>query len=40
MKNIYGVTLNKLSEYFIKEGQKPFKAKQVFDWLYIIISDL
>ena len=34
MKNIYGVTLNKLSEYFIKEGQKPFKAKQVFDWLY------
>ena len=34
MKNIYGVTLNKLSEYFIKEGQKSFKAKQVFDWLY------
>ncbi|MBE6149171.1 MAG: 23S rRNA (adenine(2503)-C(2))-methyltransferase RlmN [Firmicutes bacterium] len=34
MKNIYGITLNKLSEYFILQGQKPFKAKQVFDWLY------
>jgi len=34
MKNIYGITLNKLEEYFISKGEKKFKAQQVYDWLY------
>ena len=33
MKNIYGITLNKLEEYFISKGEKKFKAQQVYDWL-------
>ena len=32
--NIYGYTLEQLKEYFIKINQKPFKAIQIFDWLY------
>jgi 23S rRNA (adenine2503-C2)-methyltransferase len=34
MENIYGITLKKLEEYFIKKGEKKFKASQVYDWLY------
>ena len=34
MKNIYGITLNKLEEYFISKEEKKFKAQQVYDWLY------
>ena len=34
MKSMYGITLEKLSEYFISKGEKKFKAVQVFDWLY------
>lgn len=34
MKNIYGVTLEKLEEYFIQNNEKKFKASQIFEWLY------
>ncbi len=32
--NIYGVTLEELSDYFEKHGEKKFKAVQIYDWLY------
>ena len=34
MKNIYNYTLTDLEEYFKQIGDKAFRAKQVFDWLY------
>lgn len=34
MKNIYGFTLPELENYFLKKGDKKFKATQVFEWLY------
>ena len=34
MKNIYGMTLQKLEEYFTNIGYQKFKAVQVFEWLY------
>ncbi len=34
MKNIYGITLNDLEEYFVNLGYQKFKAIQVFEWLY------
>jgi len=34
MKSIYGITFEKLSDYFLSKGEKKFKAIQVFDWLY------
>lgn len=34
MKNIYDYSLEQLTEYFKTIGQKPFRAKQVFSWLY------
>ena len=34
MKNIYGITLNELEEYFVNLGYQKFKAIQVFEWLY------
>ena len=34
MKNIYGVTLEELENYFILKDDKKFKASQVFDWIY------
>ncbi len=34
MKNIYGCTLEDLENYFMKIGEKKFKATQVFEWLY------
>lgn len=34
MKNIYGITLNDLEEYFLNLGYQKFKAIQVFEWLY------
>lgn len=34
MNNIYGYTREKLEEYFLKIGEKKFKALQVFGWLY------
>lgn len=35
MKNIYSYNLNELEEYFIEIGEKKFRAKQVFEWLYL-----
>lgn len=34
MKNIYDMTLEKLESYFIENGEKKFKATQIFEWLY------
>ena len=34
MKNIYGITLEKLEKYFLENNEKKFKAIQVFEWLY------
>ena len=34
MKNIYGITLEELENYFILKNDKKFKATQVFDWVY------
>lgn len=34
MKSIYDYSLTKLENYFTQNGQKKFKAAQVFDWLY------
>lgn len=34
MKNIYNYSLEQLTEYFASIKQKPFRAKQVFSWLY------
>ena len=34
MKNIYGVTLNELENYFIEKKEGKFKATQVFEWIY------
>ena len=34
MKNIYDYTINQLEDYFIKMGEKKFKATQIFEWLY------
>ena len=34
MRNIYGLTLTDLEEYFLENGSKKFHALQVFNWLY------
>jgi 23S rRNA (adenine2503-C2)-methyltransferase len=34
MISIYGITLEKLENYFLSIGEKKFKATQVFEWLY------
>ena len=34
MKNIYGITLEELEQYFVNLGYQKFKAVQVFEWLY------
>lgn len=34
MKNIYNYSLEQLTDYFASIKQKPFRAKQVFSWLY------
>lgn len=34
MKNIYGVTIKELENFFIERKQGKFKATQVFEWLY------
>lgn len=34
MKNIYGITLSKLEEYFVSIGDKKFRATQIYEWLY------
>ena len=34
MQSIYGISLKNLEDFFVTNGYKKFKAKQVFDWLY------
>ncbi len=34
MESIYNKTLKELEEYFLKNGEKKFKATQIFEWLY------
>jgi 23S rRNA (adenine2503-C2)-methyltransferase len=34
MKLLYDYTFDSLSEYFVSHNQKPFRAKQIFSWLY------
>ncbi len=34
MKNIYGLTLEEMEEYFLSIGSKKFHALQLFSWLY------
>ncbi|MDJ0835074.1 MAG: 23S rRNA (adenine(2503)-C(2))-methyltransferase RlmN [Acidobacteriota bacterium] len=33
-KNLYGLSLEELQEVLIAEGEKPFRAKQIYAWLY------
>ena len=32
--NIYGKTMAKLADLMVSENQKPFRAKQIFKWIY------
>lgn len=34
MKNIYGVTIKELEQYFANKNEGKFKATQVFEWIY------
>ena len=34
MKNIKDYNLDSLKEEFVQMGEKPFRAEQVFKWLY------
>lgn len=34
MESIYGLSLDDLKEYFVRIGLKPFRATQVYEWLY------
>lgn len=34
MKSIYGLSLDDLKEYFTSIGLKPFRAVQVYEWIY------
>ena len=34
MKNIYGLTMENMENYFLEIGSKKFHAKQLFSWLY------
>lgn len=34
MMNIYGITREELEKYFVRNGDKKFKAFQIFEWLY------
>ena len=34
MTMIYDLTFNELEEYLVNKGLKPFRAKQIFKWLY------
>lgn len=34
MKDIRTLNLEELKEYFVEKGDKPFRAKQVYDWLW------
>lgn len=32
--SIYGITFEQLSDWLRERGQKTFRTKQVWDWLY------
>lgn len=34
MRNIYGVTIKELEQYFLDKNEGKFKATQIFEWLY------
>lgn len=34
-RSIYGLTQEQLTDWFIEQGEKTFRAKQVWDWLYV-----
>ena len=34
MNSIYNYSIKDLEEYFVSNGDKPYKAKQIFKWLY------
>ena len=34
MNNIFGYKLSDLEEYFLSVGEKKFKAKQIYEWVY------
>ena len=33
--NIYNYKLETLENYFLSIGEKKFKARQIYDWLYV-----
>ena len=35
MESIYSMTYSNLEEYFVSIGEKKYRAKQLFDWLYV-----
>ena len=35
MKNIYSITLESLENYFLNINEKKYKARQLYDWLYV-----
>src|SRR5574344_1344293 len=34
MDCIYGLTISQLENYLIEKGEKPFRAIQIYEWLY------
>ena len=32
--NLFGLTVKELGEFFLSIGEKPFRAKQIYQWLY------
>ena len=34
MKSIYNYTLEELTNYLLSIGEKPFRATQIYEWLY------
>ena len=35
MESIYNITYKKLEDYFVSISEKKYKAKQLFDWVYV-----
>lgn len=34
MQSIHSLSLEELGQFLLKEGEKPFRAKQIFQWIY------
>ena len=34
MINLYGLTIDKLTELMLQEGQKSYRATQLYTWIY------